>query len=46
MKKGNNIITESFVSYNFLDRIDSGYTHIKHIHGGGVFGFGRESTPY
>ena len=27
LKKGNNIITDGFASYNFLDRIDSGYTH-------------------
>lgn len=29
-----------------MDRIDSGYTHIKHVHGGGDFGFGRESTSH
>ena len=46
LKKGNNIITDGFVSYNFLDRINSGYTHIKHIHGGGNFGFGCESTSH
>ena len=46
MKKGNCIITDGFVAYNFLDRIDSGYTHIKHNHGRGDFGFGVESTSH
>ena len=45
-KSGNNIITDGLTSYNFLDRIDSGYTHIKFVHGGGDFGFGRESTSH
>ena len=46
VKSGNNIITDGFTSYNFLDRIDSGYTHFKHDHSGGDFGFGQESTSH
>ena len=43
---GNTIITDGFPSYNFLDQEGSGYNHIKHIHGGGDFGFGVESTSH
>lgn len=43
--KNNNIITDGWSSYNFLDLPDSGYTHETFVHGpNGNFGFGVHYT--
>lgn len=42
VEKGNHIITDGWVSYNFLDNINSGYIRHKHIHGIGDFGLLQE----
>lgn len=34
------------MSYNYLDDVNSWYTHIKHNHGAGSFGFGIQSTSH
>ena len=34
--RGNNIITDGFSAYNFLNYNNSGYRHFRHIHGGGI----------
>ena len=44
--KGNNIITDGWGSYNWLDNPRFGYRRIIHIHGLHDFGFGNESTSY
>ena len=43
---GNTIINDWFSSYNFLVQFWSGYNYIKHLHGGGDFGLGLQSTSY
>ena len=37
---------DGWAGYSFLDNPNSGYTRIPHIHGGGDFGFGLESTSH
>jgi hypothetical protein len=37
VEKGNHIITDGWVSYDFLDNFNSGYICHKHIHGNGDF---------
>lgn len=45
INKNNNIITDGWSSYNFLDWPDSGYTHETFVHGpNGNFGFGVHCT--
>ena len=44
IEKGNTIITDHLMSYNYLDAAISWYNHIKHNHGAGSFGFGIQST--
>ena len=46
IEKGNTIITDGWMSYNYLDQVNSGYTHIKYNHGAGSFGFGIQSTSH
>lgn len=43
---GNYVITEGWSEYNFLERINSCYIRIKHIHGRMDFGEGIESTSH
>jgi len=45
LEPGNTIITDGWSGYNFLDEMAE-YTHDKHIHGGGDFGFGLNSTSH
>ena len=40
----NNIVTDGWVSYNFLN--DNGYARYEHNHGSGDFGEGEESTSH
>ena len=46
VKKGNNICTDGWSGYNYLDQFNSGYHRFRHNHGGGDFGFGLESTSH
>jgi len=46
LEKGNTVITDGWLGYSFLDNGDSCYQHIKHLHGGGDFGTGLESTSH
>ena len=46
VQNGNNIITDGWSGYDFLDRPNSGYIRYKHIHGGGDFGYGVQSTSH
>ena len=46
VQKGNNIITGGWSAYNFLDMPNSGYLRSRHVHGGGDFGYGRDSTSH
>ena len=46
VKSGNTIISDHWVGYDFLDRMDSGYTHIKFNHGMGQFWFSLTSTSH
>ena len=46
IEKGNTIITDHWMSYNYLDAANSGYSHIKHNHGAGPFGFGIQSISH
>ena len=46
VEKGNHIITDGWMSYDFLDNFNSGYIRHKYIHGNGDLGYGQESTSY
>ena len=46
VKSGNTIISDHWAGYDYLDRQDSGYVHIKFNHGRGQFGFGLSSTSH
>ena len=47
IKENNNIITDGWQAYNFLDDDDVNYKHEVHIHGHqGNFGFGEHSTSH
>ena len=46
MEKGKHIVTDDWNSYDFLDAPNSGYIRTKHIHRGGDFGYGRDSTSH
>ena len=46
ISESNNIITDDFSSYNWLNSRNSGYNHIIHIHVQYDFGYGIESTSY
>ena len=46
IEPGNNIITDGWAGYNFLDQPNSGYIRYAHNHGGGNFGLGFESTSH
>ena len=41
---GNNIITDGWSSYNFLNEL--GYSRLEHNHGRHSWGYGYESTPH
>jgi len=43
---GNNIVSDDWSSYDYLDNNFSGYSHIKHVHGHRDFGFGIQSTSH
>ena len=45
-KSGNTIISDHWIGYDFLDRMDSGHSHIKFNHGMGQFGFSLTSTSH
>ena len=44
--RGNRIVTDGWSGYDFLDHPNSGYIRSKHIHGGGDFGYGIDSTSH
>ena len=46
VNKGNHIVTNGWMGYNFLEEENSGYTRHKHLHDGGDFGIGIESTSH
>ena len=46
VERGNHIVTDGWNGYDFLDAPNSGYLRSRHIHGGGVFGYGRDSTSH
>ena len=47
IKHNNDIISDGWTSYGFLDLTNSNYTHEAYIHGpNGNFGFGEHSTGY
>lgn len=46
VQKGNHIIIDGWHDYDFMDLPNSGYLRSKHIHGGGDFGYGRDSTSH
>ena len=46
VKSGNTIISDNWAGYDYLDREDSGYVHIKFNHGQGQFGYGLSSTSH
>ena len=47
MNKNNNIITDGWSGYGFLDTDDAEYDHEIHVHGPGWnFGFGGHSTGH
>lgn len=46
VQKGNHIIIDGWHGYDFMDLPNSGYLRSKHIHGGGDFGYGRDSTSH
>ena len=37
---GNTIVSDGWAGYNFLNSAESGFSHINHLHQGGIFGFG------
>lgn len=43
---GNNICSDGWTAYNYLDNPLSGYYHYRHVHGGGDFGIGVHSTSH
>ena len=44
--KGNNIVTDGWAGYNWIDSNDSGNRRYQHIHGHNDFGQGLESTNH
>ena len=44
--RGNHIVTDGWSGYYFLDNVKSSYILSKHIHGGGDFGYGRDSKSH
>ena len=44
--KGNRIVTDNAICYNFLTNVDSGYNHLIHTHGHGDFEDGIDSTSH
>ena len=46
VSKGNNIITDGWPGYNWMNDSSCGYHRIIHIHGQNDFGHGSETTPY
>ena len=43
---GNNIVTDGWGAYNWMNSLNSGYHRIIHIHGHHDFGYGAESTSH
>ena len=43
---GNNIVSDCYSLYNYLDNNNVGYNHIRHIHGRRDFGIGIQSTSH
>ena len=46
VRTGNQIVTDSWGGYNWIDSAESGYQHIKYNHGLGLFGSGLQSTSH
>ena len=46
VKKGNVIVTDGWSGYNYISRVNSGYSHSIHNHGHGDFGVGLDSTSH
>lgn len=46
IEKGNYVITEGWSGYSFIDRRESGYHHIQHLHGRGDFDYGFETISH
>ena len=44
--KGNHIVIDWWIRYDFLEVPNSEYIRTKHIRGGGDFGYGRESISH
>ena len=44
--KGNNIVTDGWASYDWIDDLNSGYRRFRHVHGRHDFGFGLQSTSH
>ena len=44
--KGNRIVTDNAICYNFLTNVDSGYNQLIHTHGHGDFEDGIDSTSH
>ena len=43
---GNNIVTDGWGAYNWMNSFNSGYRRIIHIHGNHDFGYGAEATSH
>lgn len=43
---GNNIVSDGWSSYDYLDNNNVGYNHIRHIHGRRDFGIGIQKTSH
>ena len=46
VKSGNIIITDNWAGYDYLDREDSSYVHVKYSHGRRQFGYDHTSTSH
>ena len=42
----NTIVSDGWAGYNFFNSTESGFNHITHLHQGGIFGFGLQSTSH
>ena len=45
VEPGNTIVTDGWSGYDFLSNTDD-YRHDRHVHGGGDFGYGLNSTSH
>ena len=46
MGTGNNVVTDGWGAYNWMNSHNSGYNRIIHIHGHHDFGYGAESNSH